>query len=168
MRAPATASVHVMPTNINHIAADLIAEQRTAAVGHGLTLDDMLDPQLPLALADPNWIAQIMTNLMLNAIHYTPAGGLVTLSSAVLQDRGQDWITFSVHDTGPGISPVDMQHLFKRFYRGEAGRAAGLPGTGLGLAICKEIIDKLGGRITVDSPPGAGATFTVWIQPARD
>ena len=71
-----------------------------------------------------------------------------------------------MQDTGPGLSADDQAHLFERFYRGSAARSFTVPGAGLGLAICKAIVDRLGGRITLDSRPGAGTTFTVWIEPA--
>jgi signal transduction histidine kinase len=73
-----------------------------------------------------------------------------------------------VQDNGLGISARDLPHLFERFYRGEVGRKAGAPGTGLGLAISQEIVEKMGGRITVESVPateGSGAAFTVWLKP---
>jgi signal transduction histidine kinase len=60
-----------------------------------------------------------------------------------------------------------MPHLFERFYRGEVGRKADAPGTGLGLAICEEIVDRLGGHITVESEPEHGSAFTVWLKPAK-
>lgn len=89
------------------------------------------------------------------------------LSTATRQQDDQDWITVTVADTGPGISTQDMPHLFERFYRGEAGRRSGTPGTGLGLAICHDIALRLNGRITVDSQPGRGAAFTVWLRPGE-
>ncbi len=71
--------------------------------------------------------------------------------------------TFTVRDTGPGITAQDLPHLFERFYRGAAGRRASAPGTGLGLAISHEIVERLGGRFTVESEAGHGAAFTVWL-----
>jgi signal transduction histidine kinase len=91
---------------------------------------------------------------------------MVTLTTALVRRGDQNWVTFSVRDTGPGISEADRPHLFKRFYRGEAGRASGAPGTGLGLAICMEIVRKLNGDLTVESLLGHGTTFTVWLRPA--
>jgi signal transduction histidine kinase len=102
-----------------------------------------------------------------NAINYTPPGGLITVTIAPRQHDGQDWATFTVKDTGPGIAPIDLPHLFERFYRGEVGRKSGAPGTGLGLAISSKIVDRLGGHITIESRPGQGAAFTVWLKPAN-
>ncbi|CAG0986294.1 partial serine/threonine-protein kinase RsbT, partial [Anaerolineae bacterium] len=101
-----------------------------------------------------------------NAINYTPPNGLITVSVAYRDDAGRTWATITVKDTGPGITAVDLPHLFQRFYRGEAGRKSGAPGTGLGLAISDKIVARLGGQLTVDSQPGHGAAFTVWLRPA--
>ena len=159
--------IHTMSTDINHLAADLISDRAAIAADYGLTLDCQPDPNLPLALTDPNLTAQVMSNLMANAIGYTPRGGVITVTTAAQQRDGQEWVTFAVQDTGPGISPRDMPHLFDRFYRGEAGYNSGTPGTGLGLAICKDILDHLHGHITVESESGQGAVFTVWLRPAH-
>ena len=71
-------------------------------------------------------------------------------------------------DTGPGIHANDLPRLFERFYRGEAGRRSGAPGTGLGLAICTDLAEKMGGHITVESQPGHGAAFCVWLRPLEE
>jgi signal transduction histidine kinase len=78
----------------------------------------------------------------------------------------RQWVTFSVGDSGPGISFEDVRHIFERFYRGRAGRDSRAPGTGLGLAICDEIVQRLNGKIVVDSQPEQGSTFTVWLPAA--
>jgi signal transduction histidine kinase len=88
--------------------------------------------------------------------------------TAAQHTADQIWITVTVRDTGPGIAAKDLPHLFERFYRGEAGRKADAPGTGLGLAISQEIMERLGGRITVESEPGQGAAFTVWVKADSD
>jgi two-component system phosphate regulon sensor histidine kinase PhoR len=106
-----------------------------------------------------------MSNLTTNAINYTPAGGIITVSTAVQQREDRGWITFTVSDTGMGISEEELSRVFERFFRGKASHASNTPGTGLGLAICKEIVERMAGQITVESQPGAGATFTVWLQP---
>ncbi len=163
-----TAEIHAAPTDLNRIAADLITDRSAMATGRGVSLDYAPAADLPACLADPELIGQAMSNLITNAIAYTPQGGRVTLATEARHDDGRPWITFRVQDTGPGISANDRSHLFERFYRGEAGRKSGAPGTGLGLAICKGIVEKLDGRITFESQPGHGATFTVWLRPVHD
>jgi signal transduction histidine kinase len=103
--------------------------------------------------------------LLSNALNYVPAGGQVTVSTHTSESGGQDWVQFSVSDTGPGIAAEEQAMVFERFTRGIAGRVSGTPGTGLGLSIAREIVDRHQGRIEVSSEgvPGKGATFTVWL-----
>ena len=79
------------------------------------------------------------------------------------QMNGHTAVWCRVSDNGPGIDPIDLPHLFDRFYRGQAALESGEPGTGLGLAICKEIIERHNGKLDVSSQPGEGAAFTVWL-----
>jgi signal transduction histidine kinase len=155
------------PTDVNQLAAQLIADRTALAAGHQLLIDYRTESPLALAQADPAMLGQVVSNLLTNAINYTPAGGLITIITTRRERDDQSWITLTIHDSGPGISPHDLAHLFDRFYRGEAGRKSGAPGTGLGLAISAQIMNKLGGLITVDSQPGEGAAFTVWLKPVR-
>ena len=111
-------------------------------------------------------LGQVISNLLTNAINYTPAGGAITVTTTQQRRADQNWITITVQDTGPGIAQKDFPHLFERFYRGETGRKSGAPGTGLGLAISAQIMNKLGGLITLDTSPGEGASFTLWLKPA--
>ena len=106
---------------------------------------------------------------MSNAINYTPRDGIITIVTAAQHDAhdNSEWDTITIRDTGLGITAQDIPHLFERFYRGEAARQTNAPGTGLGLAICKEIIERMEGRITVESEPGHGAAFTLWLKSAR-
>ncbi|HEY4690847.1 MAG TPA: ATP-binding protein [Anaerolineae bacterium] len=161
-----TAPFHLTPVNLNHLMRDLIEGQRDVAEARGLVLDFYLEPNLPAALADREMVARVAANLLENALDYTPRGGRVTLVTARNWRLDHEWVSFSVQDSGPGISATEMPRLFERFYRGEAARNFTTPGTGLGLAICKEIVNRLGGKITVDSQPGQGAMFTVWLRPS--
>jgi signal transduction histidine kinase len=131
-----------------------------------LTFDSHLASDLPSALADPNLTTQVMINLLSNALNYTPRGGSIECYTTQQPFDDRLWITFTVKDSGPGIGPDEQQRIFERFYRGKAARNYKVPGTGLGLAICKEIVDKLGGRITLHSQLGRGAAFTIWLPPA--
>jgi two-component system, OmpR family, sensor kinase len=103
---------------------------------------------------------QVLGNLVDNAIKYTPEGGNITLSVT----RDENWARLEVADTGAGIAPENLPHLFDRFYRVDKARSRAGGGTGLGLAIVKGIVEQLGGKVTVVSKPGRGSTFTVRIK----
>jgi signal transduction histidine kinase len=109
---------------------------------------------------DADRLEQVLRNLVDNAIRYTPEGGTITLS---LFQNG-DWALLRVADTGIGISPEHLPHIFDRFYRADKARSRASGGTGLGLAIVKGIVEQHGGRVTVTSEPGKGSTFTVWLK----
>ncbi|MDX9992617.1 MAG: ATP-binding protein [Anaerolineales bacterium] len=120
-----------------------------------LTLD--LPADLPPLQADEDRILQVLTNLLHNALQYTPAAGTVTLAA----QKNAEFIQFSVSDSGLGLSESDRQMIFTRFYRADKSRSrqAG-GGSGIGLTIAKHLVEAHGGRIWVESPgPGRGSTF---------
>ena len=108
---------------------------------------------LPLVLADPPRIEQVVVNLLHNAIKFTPAGGNITLSA----ESSEDIILFSIKDTGSGISAEDLPRIFERFFKADRARSGG--GTGLGLAISRHLVEAHGGRIWAESLEGHGSTF---------
>jgi len=108
---------------------------------------------LPLVLADPPRIEQVVVNLLHNAIKFTPAGGNITLSA----ESSEDIILFSIKDTGSGISAEDLPRIFERFFKADRARSGG--GTGLGLAISHHLVEAHGGRIWAESLEGHGSTF---------
>lgn len=118
---------------------------------------------LPGVSIERSHLGQLLTNLLGNALTYSTDHGEVILAAGTdkIGDHPMLWI--QVKDTGPGIAHNEKPQLFHRFFRGSAARNTGAPGTGLGLAICKEIVDRYGGNIDVESEPGEGATFTVWL-----
>ncbi|MBY6277643.1 two-component system histidine kinase PnpS [Symbiobacterium thermophilum] len=116
---------------------------------------------LPLINGDPDRLVQVLSNLVENAIKYTPAGGRITLSAR----RDGDGVRIAVADTGAGIPQADLGRIFERFYRVDKARSRATGGTGLGLAIAKHIVEAHGGTIGVESEVGKGSTFTV-ILPA--
>ncbi len=153
--------------DVNPIVADLAQDRQQMAANRNLSLTCRTHPDLPFAQADARLLVQALSNILTNALNYTPAGQSVHLFTDLRRDeQGEIWVTVSVRDSGPGISPQEMPSLFTRFFRGAAAQAANTPGTGLGLAIAKEIIQRLDGRITVESQLGEGSTFTVWLKPA--
>jgi two-component system, OmpR family, phosphate regulon sensor histidine kinase PhoR len=115
-----------------------------------------LPDQSPPLLANPVQIRQMLDKMLDNSIKYTPQCGEITIQARVEQDQA----ILELHDSGAGISALDMPYIFDKFYRGsQAMNAAN--GTGLGLAIVKSIVETHHGRIWVDSPPQQGTTFTV-------
>jgi signal transduction histidine kinase len=116
---------------------------------------------LPPLTGDGDRLAQVLTNLVDNAIKFTPAGGQVTLAA---RQAGAE-LEIEVRDTGRGISPDALQHVFDRFYQEDASRAR--HGAGLGLAIAKEIVAAHGGKISVRSQLGQGTVFSVRLPLLR-
>ncbi|MDX1690800.1 MAG: HAMP domain-containing sensor histidine kinase [Acidimicrobiia bacterium] len=128
----------------------------------GVTLDGDL-ASLPEATVDPDRIAQIVGNLLENALRYTPDGGTVTLS---LEPAGKGRARISVADTGPGIAPDDVEHIFERLYVAQRYRARRPTGSGLGLAIVQELAVAMGGHAGVESEVDRGTTVSVTIPVA--
>jgi signal transduction histidine kinase len=112
-------------------------------------------------LADPKRVLQVLTNLIGNALKFAPEGGVVDVHA----QRDGNLVRFSVMDTGPGIPADELPHLFTRFHQTE-DNSQKHKGLGLGLSICKGLVEAHGGRIWVDSPPGAGCGFNFTIPAA--
>jgi signal transduction histidine kinase len=127
-------------------------------------LERLPDGGLPLVLADPDRLTQVMMNLVRNAVTYTPEGGLVSVEA---MPDGPGHVALSVADTGIGIAPEDLPRVFERFYRTDASRARSTGGFGLGLSIARDLVVAMGGTITVESEVGAGSRFTVRLPVAR-
>ena len=111
----------------------------------------------PHIMANPDYIKALWTNLLSNAIRYTPAGGQVTVS--LRADREQEQVIGAVSDTGIGVAVEDITRIFEDFYRTEEAKAMQETGTGLGLPIVQQVIEKYGGTIEVESVVGQGSTF---------
>ena len=107
---------------------------------------------------------QVLDNLLSNAIKYTPEGGRITVTLRLTEDA----FAISVQDTGIGIPPEELPRLFSKYHRVQDSRTKGIKGTGLGLLIVKEIVEAHGGRIEVQSEPGRGSTFTVFLPRSND
>lgn len=123
----------------------------------GLTLSAELPETLPPVQADAQRLEQVLGNLLSNALQHTPSGGAVTVRA--WEEPG--WAVFAVEDTGTGIAPEDLPHLFERFYRADKARSRANGGTGLGLSIAKQLVEAHGGQITAESTAGKGARFIV-------
>ena len=141
------------PTDLGALIDDVVAAYSPQARATGVTLADDHAAGLPAALVDPQRIRQVLGNLLANSLRYMPAGGRVTVSARASADRAA--LTVEVVDTGRGIAPELLPHVFDRFVKG-----AGSPGSGLGLAICRDIIRAHGGDIAIASEPDRGTTAT--------
>ena len=150
--------VDLVPLALEPMIQDLVDELTLLADDRRITLSFESQP-VPLVLGDAQWLKQALINLLDNALHYTPSGGTVTVR---LQATGEgvDW---AVEDTGYGIEPEHLPHLFERFYRTDWARAKDAGGTGLGLPIVKEIAEAHGGTISVTSQVDKGAIFTLHL-----
>ncbi|HYM97701.1 MAG TPA: ATP-binding protein [Candidatus Sulfotelmatobacter sp.] len=115
------------------------------------------------AVADPDRLAQVLTNLVRNAINYTPEGGVVSIR---VDGGGADHVQVAVSDTGPGIPATDLEHIFERFYRADTSRARNTGGYGLGLSIARELLEAMGGSLSATSQPGLGSTFWITLRRA--
>jgi signal transduction histidine kinase len=116
---------------------------------------------LPRAMADRDRLAQVITNLVRNSVNNTPEGGIISVESALVAGR----VAITVSDTGIGMEPADVRRVFDRFYRTDQSRARDTGGSGLGLAIVQDLVTAMGGSIGVDSVPGRGSVFHVWLSP---
>ena len=132
-----------------------------------LALRSQLAQNVPLATTDAGKLQQILYNLLSNAIKFTPPAGAVTLTTSLTESqRGGQTIpevAIAVADTGPGIPESEQQRIFDKFYQSDRSLTKETPGAGLGLSIAKELTNLLGGRMTLQSQPGHGATFTVFL-----
>jgi len=142
-------------TLLQHLAASQALKAKIQGID--FVVDAPLD--LPEIQADPDRVIQVLTNLLNNALTHTPAGGAVLLSGKFNTEK--QTVVFSVQDSGPGIQPDELPHIFERFYRTDKSRQRNNGGTGLGLAIAKLLVVAQQGSIWVESQPGEGAVFYV-------
>jgi two-component system, OmpR family, sensor kinase len=144
------------PVRLDLLATDVAESTESLAIERDITV--LVEAQEPvLVLGDEVRLIQVILNLLHNAITYTNAGGKVTL----IVKTGDKNALLTVHDTGIGIAPEHLEHIFERFYRADAARSRAAGGSGLGLAIVDWLVRAHKGTIAVESKVGEGTTFTV-------
>ncbi|MBN1121073.1 MAG: HAMP domain-containing histidine kinase [Anaerolineae bacterium] len=145
-----------VPTEPAALLERVALSHRPLARREDISLEVETASDLPTIDVDPDRMAQVLANLIANALRYTPTGGEITLSAG--QDDHAVWM--KVRDSGSGISPENLPYVFNRFYKGDQARAES-GASGLGLAIARSIVNAHGGEISVDSTPGVETIFTI-------
>ena len=167
------------PTSIPDLAGRALERLAAQAERRGLRLRGEFPPDLADALVDEDRLQQVLMNLLHNAIKFTPEGGTISVSALPAvpppDDRtarelrsldGTGWLKVTVHDSGIGIPPGEIDRVFERFYKVDRARTRDSGGTGLGLAISKHLIEQHGGRIWAESREGRGSSFSMLVPTA--
>lgn len=152
------------PARISEIVGRVRRSLNQTAEAKEITIGTDIPGDLPAVQVDSARIGQVLRNLLENAITHTPAGGEVRITASAANGE----IEVKVADTGVGIAPDHLPHIFDRFYRADASRARSTGGAGLGLAIVRQLVELHGGRVWAESTPGEGATFFFTLPYADD
>jgi PAS domain S-box-containing protein len=159
-------AIEVKPVAPGPLIQRVVASFGPAAAEKKIALTHEVEPGLPEVHLDENRIIQVFTNLLNNAIRFTPAGGRIEIRAAA-GPTGPDFIHFAVRDAGCGIAKEEQNRIFDRLYQVKAGDAANEEGIGLGLYLCRELVQLHGGTIWVESEPGRGSTFAFALPRAQ-
>jgi signal transduction histidine kinase len=143
------------PTQVAPLIEDAVRTMRAQTDGAGQLLTAEIESHLPPIYAEGDRIRQILVNLLTNAHEYSPEGASIEVTARVVDAE----VEIAVTDNGPGIPETQLEHIFERFVRGDAGLTQRVGGTGLGLAISKSLVELHGGSLAVESTPGVGSTF---------
>ncbi len=152
-----TLTLHPEPTDIEVLSSEVVRSFEPSASSAGVEIGARIEADLPILDVDPVRIREVLSNLVANAIRHTPPAGRVTVE-CLPDDRGG--VRIVVRDTGSGIDPALLPHVFDRFVTGD-----GSGGSGLGLAIARQLVTAHGGEIGVTSEPRTGTAFSVWLPP---
>ena len=155
--------LNLEPASLADLISDTLENFSGLAARQNILLSGSASSDIDPIKMDVQRIGRVLSNLVDNALRYTPSGGTVSIQAELVAGT----VRVTVQDSGEGISPDDLPHVFDRFYRGEKSRNRATGGTGLGLAIARGIIEAHGGQIGVDSTPGQGARFHFWL-PKKD
>ncbi|MFN8418674.1 MAG: GAF domain-containing protein [Anaerolineae bacterium] len=153
--------MNVRPIDANALVRELMEDRLSLIRQRSLTAESRLLGVPLLILVDEDMVAQAITHLLSNAINYTRPGGTITVATRLEREGENEIVAISIMDTGIGIEEEERDRVFERFYRGKAAEQTGAAGTGLGMSIVKEVVDRLHGRITVESQPESGSTVTL-------
>jgi len=163
-------ALHIRPALVGDIIGGTVQKMRPQCEAKGVTLTAAEAPGTPRVLADHDRIQQVLLNLVDNALHYTPAGGSIRVEAGVgPRETGagdEPPVRIVVVDTGVGIPPEHLPHVFTRFYRVDKSRSRRAGGAGIGLTIARRLTEAHGGTLTAESEPGHGSRFTITLPSA--
>ncbi len=154
-RMKLTGRLATEPFSLRNCLMNVLTLARNRARDKAITVTDVIDPSVESIMGEAVLIEETITNILFNAVKYTPEGGRVSLE---VKDEGAT-VRVTVTDTGMGIPEEAMPHIFEEFYRADNARAAERDGTGLGLAFAKQVVERHGGRIWAQNNPTGGSTF---------
>lgn len=152
-------AIHLKPASLSTLIRRVVTAVTPTAVEKKIVLTADVQPDLPELPLDEHRMTQVITNLLNNAIKFTPAGGNIAIKAADAPER-PELVQISVTDTGCGIPAAEQSRIFDRLYQVKAGDATSEAGVGLGLYLCRELVQLHGGEISVQSQPGQGSTFS--------
>lgn len=158
-RLDATLALEQRCVDLNALVRGVVDQFAALAESKQHTLRFVGLVDLPQMWVDPVHLRRAVSNLIENALHYTPDGGVITVQ--IIHD--QEWVQIDIIDNGIGIGPEDLPHIFKRFYRADKARSTVSGGAGLGLTIARRIVEGHNGRIDVETVPGQGSTFRIML-----
>ena len=152
--------LRLTPTSISDLIIDSLDRLGPQAERKDIEIDVQITDRLPVISADAERMQRVMTNLLHNAIKFTPEGGSIQVAARLSDGaRSQAEVIVSVRDSGVGIAADDLPRIFERFYKSDRARTRSRGGTGLGLAIARHLVEAHGGRIWAKSKEGKGSTF---------
>jgi len=156
-------TIKAAPTDVASLVEDAVRTMRSQTEGREQTLRQRIEPHLPQVNVDRDRIRQVLVNLLTNAHEYSPPGASIEVTARHRNSQ----VELAVSDDGPGMAADQLEHIFERFTRGDAGLTQHVGGTGLGLAISKSLVELHGGTIAAESAVGQGSTFRVRLPAAE-
>jgi signal transduction histidine kinase len=145
------------PVSVPEVLNQAVASSRPLLESANMQLEDSVPENLPAALADASALQRCVENLIANAVKYASEGGWIGLSA----QSADSSVRILVTDRGPGIPVAEERQIFQPFFRGASARASQIPGTGLGLSLVKQMMEAMGGRVSLRSAPGTGSEFVL-------
>lgn len=155
--------VRLDEADLNMLVDVVVGDKGRAFETKGVRLEVQRRHEPLPVLVDSHYLVRALGHLLTNALQYTPRGGEVRVITDRQRKGGEMWATVTVRDSGPGIPEEEQSRVFDRFFRGKEARRRQIEGSGLGLSIAKEMVEAMGGSLTLFSRPGEGAAFTIWL-----